>query len=108
MADGQYTFQLTGNLFASTLPTLNDQIDEVIPIAPEGVTLDMAGVEFIDSLGLGTLITWHQRCIRKGTWFAITDLRPKVLAAVQQGKLDRLLDIRSSPSANTIIDDPGP
>jgi anti-anti-sigma factor len=52
----EVVIQLSGEIDLSTAPRLSSVIGDLLAIAPPRVVLDMAGVTFCDSQGLGTLV----------------------------------------------------
>jgi anti-anti-sigma factor len=83
---------LVGEIDMSTAPKLSSTITELFTDAPPRVVLDMAGVTFCDSQGLGTLVvlsrkaTMAQSCLvltKVGDFLLrvldITGLRPALM-----------------------------
>ena len=52
---------LTGEIDLSTAPRLSNTVAELLVEAPARVVLDMAGVTFCDSQGLGTLVVLSRK-----------------------------------------------
>jgi anti-anti-sigma factor len=52
---------LSGELDLSTAPRLSDAIAELLADPPPRIVLDMAGVTFCDSQGLGTLVVLSRK-----------------------------------------------
>jgi len=52
---------LTGEIDLSTAPRLSNTIAELLVEGPARVVLDMAGVTFCDSQGLGTLVVLSRK-----------------------------------------------
>lgn len=52
---------VTGELDVATAPDLNQTIQEVFTSAPERLVMDLDAVSFLDSTGLGVLVSAHQR-----------------------------------------------
>ena len=52
---------VTGEIDVSTVPRLTAAVDEVLVDAPPRVVLDLAGVTFCDSQGLGTLVALSRK-----------------------------------------------
>jgi anti-anti-sigma factor len=52
---------LSGEIDLSTAPRLSSTVAELLTTAPPRVVLDMAGVTFCDSQGLGTLVVLSRK-----------------------------------------------
>ena len=75
---------LTGEIDLSTAPRLSTVVTELLSDAPARVVLDMSGVTFCDSQGLGTLVVLSRKA----------DLARSCLVLVNVGDfLLRVLDI---------------
>jgi anti-sigma B factor antagonist len=70
--------------------------EKLIALLEEGVanlTLDLSGLEYIDSSGLGMLISIHKRCMQKGGRVKITELRGVVADLFKLTRLDLVFDM---------------
>ncbi len=72
-ADGS-TLEVVGEIDMDTVPELRRSLYELIDAGAKPVTVDMAGVSFIDSSGLGVLIGAQQRARELGGDVAIRNL----------------------------------
>ncbi|MCB1162127.1 MAG: STAS domain-containing protein [Candidatus Latescibacteria bacterium] len=61
---------------------------------PQTLILDLDGLEYIDSSGLGFLVTLHERMERKGQKLRLTNLRNHVGRVFKITRLDQILDIQ--------------
>lgn len=59
--DNDVTFTLRGELDASTVHVLREPLEEAVSGSPRRLVLDMTGLEFVDSTGLGLLATTRSR-----------------------------------------------
>jgi anti-sigma B factor antagonist len=90
------TLTLTGPL---TLSTLFD-LQEALRTDPQPKTiLNLAGVPYIDSAGLGALLSFHASCQRTGRKYALAEIPPRVLTMFAASKVDALVNI------STTVDD---
>jgi len=64
--DADARVAIIGDLDMGAAATLADAIDEIVATSPSSVTLDLAGITFLDSSGLGALLTLHGRCQTEG------------------------------------------
>lgn len=73
-----------GEIDGSTVARLNGVVDVLLRDGPGRIVLDMAGVSFCDSQGLGTLVTLSNRARMSQTVLVITNV---------SGYVNRVLDI---------------
>jgi anti-anti-sigma factor len=85
--DMAVTFRLEPELERLTDP------DEV-----RALVLDMAAIEFMDSSGLGLLLSVHQRLQASGIRFVVADPSPVVRRMLQLTGVDGTLEISSGAS----------
>jgi anti-sigma B factor antagonist len=65
---------LTGEIDLSTAPRLSSTIAELLVEAPDRVVLDMAGVTFCDSQGLGTLVVLSRKASLAHSCLVLTNV----------------------------------
>jgi anti-anti-sigma factor len=63
---------------------------------PELNILDIAGVPYVDSSGLGMIVRHYVRCQAKGIRFAISGASPRVLELFKITKVDGFLPLAAS------------
>ena len=81
---------LNGEIDAHTAPALADWL-EPLPGAGTDVSIDLAGVGFIDSRGLGVLIDAHHRALDAGRRLVLARPSPAVVRLVEiSGLADHL------------------
>ena len=87
--------QCVGEIDLATVPGLRDRVAALQVEGPARLVIDLTGVTFIDSLGLGALIGIHKRArVLQGTLVVVpSDAARRVLAATA---LDRVFAIRDS------------
>jgi anti-sigma B factor antagonist len=86
---------VAGEIDVSTVPQLSAAVDEVLVDAPPRVVLDLAGVTFCDSQGLGTLVALSRKA----------RMVQSVLVIINAGEfLIRVLDITGLRSALLIAE----
>jgi anti-sigma B factor antagonist len=90
---GIVTLTLTGPL---TLSTLFD-LQEAIRQSPQPKTImNLAGVPYIDSAGLGALLSFHAACQRTGRRYTLAEIPPRVLTMFSASKVDSLVNISAT------------
>jgi anti-anti-sigma factor len=65
---------LIGEIDLSTAPRLSGIVTELLKEAPPRVVLDMAGVTFCDSQGLGTLVVLSRRATLAHSCLVLTNV----------------------------------
>ena len=74
---------LRGSLDIDTAPSLKANLDWLVERLAPRVIVDLSGLDFCDSMGVGVLVTAHGRALERGGW---------VRLAAPSGFLRRLLD----------------
>jgi anti-sigma B factor antagonist len=65
---------LAGEIDLSTAPRLTNTVAELLAEAPPRVVLDMAGVTFCDSQGLGTLVVLSRKASMAHSYLVLTNV----------------------------------
>ncbi len=65
---------LTGEIDLSTAPRLSTVVSELLADPPARVVLDMAGVTFCDSQGLGTLVVLSRKASMAQSCLVLTNV----------------------------------
>ncbi|HZE42085.1 MAG TPA: STAS domain-containing protein [Stackebrandtia sp.] len=84
---------LTGEIDIGTAPRLTAAVETALESTPLRVILDMSGVTFCDSQGLGTLVVLNRAATRSRSVLVLSDLTDF---------LNRLLTVTGLHSAFTI------
>jgi anti-anti-sigma factor len=74
---------LRGSLDIDTAPSLKANLGRLVERPSPRVIVDLSGLDFCDSMGVGVLVTAHGRAMERGGW---------VRLAAPSGFLRRLLD----------------
>jgi anti-sigma B factor antagonist len=91
--NGIAVLKLTGPL---TLRTLFE-FQEAAQQSPEPKTIiDLTGVPYVDSAGLGAVLSYHAACVRTGRRYAIVGVAPRVYAMLKVSRVDQLMHIFAS------------
>lgn len=83
-------YKATGKL---SLETVNEFIQKLRPETAASVVLDMSGVSFLDSAGVGSLVSIFVSRRNQGKTFALAALSPQGTAVVMVAGLQNLLPI---------------
>jgi anti-sigma B factor antagonist len=73
-APAETVVSLTGEIDMSTVHRLAATVDEVLAEPPSRVVLDMAGVTFCDSQGLGTLVVLSRRATMAQSYLVLINV----------------------------------
>lgn len=101
---GKAIIVVTGTLTLGTsLKVLDSQIQNLVAGDVKDIQLDLSGVEYADSGGLGLLVHTYGRLNAKQGTLRLTGVRPRVLELIRLTKMDTILVIES-----TCEDSPSP
>ncbi|AJW80090.1 STAS domain-containing protein [Clavibacter michiganensis] len=92
-----------GMLNMAAAPELRQAIHDALDPAPARIVVDLAGVDFIDSSGLGALIAGLRAARDAGGDLRISAPGPQVAMVLQLSNLDRVLI--STPTAEAAYRD---
>jgi anti-sigma B factor antagonist len=89
--DGRAEVTVAGEIDFATHETLLNTLMEEIEHGHRRIVLDMSGVTFCDSTGLGVLIRVQQRAVAAGGWLRVAGASETVRRALEITNLDRLI-----------------
>ncbi len=92
VTDEQVTLTITGEIEVYSLPDFT-RLAESFVGGPKNLVIDMKELEYIDSSGLGFLVTLHDRLERSGQHLKLTNMPNHVVRVFKITRLDRILDI---------------
>jgi anti-sigma B factor antagonist len=76
-----------------SIETVNEFVQTLRPEPSAGLVLDMSGVNFLDSAGVGSLVSLFVTRRNQGKSFALAGLMPQSSAVVAVAGLQKLLPI---------------
>lgn len=88
---------LTGRLDLAEAPEVRETVAEVIAGGARRVVLDLGGVRFMDSSGLGALIGCLKFARRAGGDLRIARVAPRVQLVLELTSMHRVLPLYESP-----------
>ena len=91
--EGLETMKLTGPL---TLATLFEMQESLRKDPQPNTIIDLSGVPYVDSAGLGALLSFHASCKRAGRNYVLAAMAPRVHTMFSASKVDRLVNIAPS------------
>jgi len=72
---------------------LKDRISKLLEEGGRDVVIDLHDVKFIDSSGLGALLSGHKNALQRSTGFALAGLQPRVRSMFELTRLQRVFEI---------------
>ena len=95
-AGGLPVLVVSGEIDVYTSPTLREHLVEAVGEEHPTVVLDLRAVTFLDSTGLGVLITGLKRCRSAGGELHIVTTQPNVLKVLEITGLDEVFRIHQT------------
>ena len=89
--------EVHGELDMATQPQLHDVLQALI--GPGQVVLDLAGVGFMDSSALGTLVVMFKAFREAGGRLCLTEVQPAVRTVLSVTSVDQVIDIYATVRA---------
>lgn len=88
--------RVTGEIDMATAPRLRQHVQTVVAAGPTGLLLDLDGVDFIDSTGLGVLVGAAKRMRVQGGPMRIVCSQPHLVDLFDLTRLNEVFDIFDS------------
>jgi len=88
------TWKVSGEMTFASVPAIQDQSPELFSSPPR--SLDLAGVERIDSAGIALVMEWARRAKVAGVAMRLVNVPPGMTSLSKTTGLDRLLNIDGS------------
>ncbi len=103
--DYVYVVELQGSLDTETAPLLQEELNEIIDEKTQAVLIDMKGITYISSSGIGVIIGVKKKLKQKQANFAMIDLQPQIEKVFNAMKILPIVDIFDNmPEADKYID----
>jgi anti-anti-sigma factor len=90
--DGRAVLSVAGEIDTQTTDELRGMVDE-LDVAHRTLVLDLHGVDFVDSSGLGALLGIKKQQERGGGRLLLTRLSDSVARIIEITRLDRVFDV---------------
>jgi anti-sigma B factor antagonist len=91
--DGWSVVAVTGELELGTAPRLRQQVVSLIGGGRSHLVIDLSGVDFVDSVGLGVVVGALKRARTHGGDVLITGAEPRVRALFEITRLDEIIGL---------------
>lgn len=92
--DGEkYIVRISQNIVASGVNELKEELAKLLKEGADQLTIDLEGVELIDSMGLGVLIATHNSLRKKGTFLVVIHACDNIRKLFQDMRLDQHFEI---------------
>jgi anti-sigma B factor antagonist len=89
-----------GNIILEETATLKDKVEEFIENDDlAGIVLNCKNVKFIDSSGLGLIVSIYKTLTKRDKKFALTNLNQRTMEIFILTKLDKILTITETDEA---------
>ncbi|MFG2047393.1 STAS domain-containing protein [Micromonospora sp. NPDC048935] len=85
--------EVAGDLDMSTTPELGDRLREVVQSGAQSVVVDLSGVGFMDSSGLGILVVAYKDLRERGGSLVLAGVAPPVRTVLSITSVDRVIDV---------------
>ena len=91
--DGRVIVKLCGDLYVKSVAELREEILQRIEQGKLCFTFDMSELQYIDSAGLGVMITFQKRVLPQGGGLTVRGLHGVVKELFEQTRLDKVFII---------------
>ena len=103
--DGWSVVAVTGELELATAPRLRQQVVGLIGSGRSNVVIDLTGVDFIDSVGLGVIVGALKRARTHGGDLVVAGAVPRVRSLFEITRLDEIIGLYPDVSAALAVVD---
>jgi anti-sigma B factor antagonist len=96
---GCTVLEVHGDLDLATAPQLRDGLQRLVDAGDRQVVVDLAGVGFMDSSGLGVLVVMFKALREVGGRLCLAAVQPAVLSVLRITSVDRVIDVYDTVQA---------
>jgi anti-sigma B factor antagonist len=93
---GTPVLEVWGEIDVASAPQFHASISELIESVPEIVVVDLSGVSFIDSTGLGVLVSAETQVRDAGKSLRLVVTQPQIMKLLELTGLDEVFTVLSS------------
>jgi len=91
--------KMAGDASVGSIAELERQFTKIQAMRPNLVVLDMGELNFIASIGMGTLVSLQRSVTRNGGSIKLAGVNENVQGALKRAGLDQVFDIHDTPDA---------
>ena len=92
-----FVVYVTGNIDWTTAHDLRFEIAQCLAFdCPAQLVVDLAGVDRVDSSGVGSLVEGRQNANKKGVHFALCSVNASLRRVLERIRLDTIFEIRAT------------
>ena len=84
---------IRGSLDINSAPALSDEIDKIVSTRPSKVTVDLSGLDLIDSSGVAALVKLYKGVRGGGGAITIVGARDQPLAIFKLLRMDKVFNL---------------
>ena len=84
---------VTGRVDGTNAQSFDSSLDDVIEDSNNAVVLDLAGLSYMSSAGLRSILMTAKRLQQRQAQLALSNLRPTISEIFQIAGFDRILDV---------------
>lgn len=93
MMESNTTINIPKDFIVDEVANLRVEINKLIEHGQKNFTFDFSKCDFIDSTGLGALVSIYKKCAEKGGSVKLKSLKPEVEKLFKLTRLDRVFEI---------------
>ena len=90
---GRRVVRVSGEIDVDTGPQLRDHLLGLVAAGEYDIVVDLSGVSFLDSSGLGVLVMVHKRIRTAGGALRLAGCQPEVVSIFHLTALDRVIEM---------------
>lgn len=94
VVNGEVLVSLTGSLYVEEAAALREKLLEYIQAGQRNFAIDLRGVDYIDSSGLGVLVAIQKRALQSGGKVVIKGLQGTVKELFEMTRLTKVFEIQ--------------
>jgi anti-anti-sigma factor len=97
LADQPTVLSMVGEVDIATEDEWRERSDAVLAAHPDlhDITVDMAGVTFLDSRGMAVLVHLHTVALERGGGLSVRSARPRIVKALNVAGLDQVFTVQT-------------
>lgn len=97
--DEAVVVKMAGDASVASIDELERQFMKLHALRPKTVVLDMSDLNFIASIGMGTIVSLQRAVTRNGGTVKLAGVNENILGALQRAGLDKVFEIHDSADA---------